>query len=211
MPDFIHKYVPSPNGSPWTLLLLHGTGGDERDLISLGTELGSGAALLSPRGKTLENGMPRFFRRLAMGVFDLEDLKFRTEELADFITASAGRYGFDPGKVIALGYSNGANIAASLLLRHPTILAGAVLLRPMIPFVPEKQIALDRIPIWIGGGRRDPIVPPDQTAALATMLQNAGAHVDIHWSPNGHDLSQEELLEAGRWIGKIAVVRPAGN
>ncbi len=206
MPHFIHEYLPPSNGSPWTLLLLHGTGGDEQDLIPLGTELGRGAGLLSPRGKTLENGMPRFFRRLAMSVFDLEDLKFRTDELAGFVTLSANQYGFDASKVIALGYSNGANIAASLLLRRPEILAGAVLLRPMIPFVPKEQVSLDHIPIWIGGGKRDPIITPEQTAELATMLKKAGADVDVHWSANGHELNQEELRDAGRWLAKITVV-----
>ncbi len=208
MSDFIHQYVPATNGSPWTLLLLHGTGGDERDLIPLGTELGNGAALLSPRGKTLENGMPRFFRRLAMGVFDIEDLKVRTDELAEFVTSSATRYAFDARRVVALGYSNGANIAASLLLRHPTILAGAVLLRPMVPFVPETKISLDQAPIWIGGGRRDPIVTPAQTLELVSMLQSSGAKVDVHWSANGHDLDQEELREAAKWIARIAAFPP---
>src|SRR4026209_2924110 len=130
-PDFIHDCVPG--SSSRTLLLLHGTGGNERDLIPLGRELDPNASLLSPRGKILENGMPRFFRRLAEGVFDLEDLKARTHELADFVLAAAREYGFDAGRVFAAGYSNGANIAASSLLLRPGMLAGAVLLRPMVP------------------------------------------------------------------------------
>ena len=146
-----------------------------------------------------------------MGVFDLEDLRFRTDELAGFIADSAKRYGFDASKVVALGYSNGANIAASLLLRHPKILAGAVLLRPMVPFVPQEKISLAQTPIWIGGGKRDPIVTAAQTSELVTMFRSAGANVDVHWSTGGHDLEQEELREAGRWIARATASSPIGN
>src|SRR5437588_9417037 len=149
-PDFIHEFVPG--SSERTLLLLHGTGGNERDLIPLGHELDPGAALLSPRGKVLEHGMPRFFRRLAEGVFDLEDLTRRTHELADFVADAATRYGFDPRNVIAVGFSNGANIAASLLLLRPETLAAAVLFRPMIPLVPETLPDLSRVPVFIAAG-----------------------------------------------------------
>src|SRR5438046_1466021 len=134
-PDFIHDFVPG--SSSRTLLLLHGTGGNERDLIPLGRELDPNAALLSPRGKVLENGMPRFFRRLAEGVFDLEDLKYRTNELADFVAAAAQHYGFASDNLIAVGYSNGANIAAAMLLLRPEILHGAVLFRAMVLLVPK--------------------------------------------------------------------------
>src|SRR5438876_3634554 len=123
-PDFIHEFIPGD--SPCTLLLLHGTGGNERDLIALGRELDAKAALLSPRGKVLENGMPRFFRRLAEGVFDLQDLEYRTNELADFVTAAAQHYEFATDQLVAVGYSNGANIAASMLLLRPELLRGAV-------------------------------------------------------------------------------------
>src|SRR6187401_91570 len=135
-PDFIHEFLPG--NSSRTLLLLHGTGGNERDLISLGRELDPNAALLSPRGKVLENGMPRFFRRLAEGVFDLEDLKYRTNELADFVIAAAQHYGFASDNVVAVGYSNGANIAASILLLRPQVLSAAVLFRAMVPVIPDK-------------------------------------------------------------------------
>src|SRR6266478_6575321 len=134
-PDFIHEFVPG--SSERTLLLLHGTGGNERDLIPLGHELDPGASLLSPRGKVLENGMPRFFRRLAEGVFDLEDLTKRTHELADFVIAAAQRYKIDMKNIVAVGYSNGANIAASMLLLRPEILSAAVLFRAMVPLVSE--------------------------------------------------------------------------
>ena len=134
--DFIHQFIPG--SSDRTLLLLHGTGGDENDLIPLGRELDPAAALLSPRGKVLENGYPRFFRRLAEGVFDLEDLKQRTDELADFVVAAAEHYHFDARKLVAVGYSNGANVAASILLRRPGVLPSAILLRAMVPFIPEE-------------------------------------------------------------------------
>src|SRR5213594_4986343 len=152
-PDFIHEFVPG--ASDRTLLLLHGTGGNERDLIPLGHELDPNAALLSPRGKVLENGMPRFFRRLAEGVFDLEDLKNRTNELADFVAAAAQHYGFAADKVVAVGYSNGANIAASMLLLRPKTLRGAVLFRAMVPLVPDTPPNLSAVRVWIGAGMND--------------------------------------------------------
>src|SRR5881275_2857001 len=155
-PDFIHEFVPG--ASDRTLLLLHGTGGNEHDLIPLGRELDPNASLLSPRGKILENGMPRFFRRLAEGVFDLEDLKNRTDELADFVVAAAQHYGFAADKVVAAGYSNGANIAASMLLLRPEILSAAILFRAMVPLIPERQPNLSRVRVWIGAGTDDPII-----------------------------------------------------
>ena len=200
---FVHEYVPSTSGSPYTLLVLHGTGGDEHDLLPLGAQLGGGAAMLSPRGKSLENGMNRFFRRSAMGVFDLEDLKARTHELAGFVSSAAERYGFDPKKVIALGYSNGANIAASLLLLRPGVLAGAVLLRPMTPLIPEPLPSLDGVPVWLGGGRKDTMIPPAKTQELAELLALAGANVQTHWSQLGHELGQAELREAHCWLGNL--------
>src|SRR5215472_7458798 len=146
-PDFIHEFVPGTSNR--TLLLLHGTGGNERDLIALGRELDPNAALLGPRGKVLENGMPRFFRRLAEGVFDLEDLKYRTNELADFVIAAAQHYGFASDQLVAVGYSNGANIAASMLLLRPEILSSAILFRAMVPLVPDKKPNLNSKHIWI--------------------------------------------------------------
>src|SRR3954462_11651739 len=155
-PDFIHDFVPG--SSVRTLLLLHGTGGNERDLIALGRELDPKAALLSPRGKVLENGMPRFFRRLAEGVFDLEDLKYRANELADFVASAAKHYGFTSDNVVAIGYSNGANIAASILLLRPEIMPAAILLRAMGPRVPDRLPDLSSVRVWIGAGDQDPII-----------------------------------------------------
>jgi len=183
-----------------TLLLLHGTGGDEQDLIPLGEALMPGAALLSPRGRVLENGMPRFFRRLAEGVFDLEDLKRRTDELARFIADASRAYGLEQDEIIAVGYSNGANIAASLLLTHPRLLSGAVLFRPMVPFVPRTAPNLTDVPVLLAAGRSDEIVPPEQTEALATILEGAGARVSIEWHDGGHELGQDDLKAAKEWL-----------
>jgi len=196
--DFIHQYVPG--SSDRTLLLLHGTGGNEHDLLPLGRELDPAAALLSPRGQVLENGHPRFFRRLAEGVFDLEDLKRRTDELADFILAAAQAYHFDLTKLIAVGYSNGANIAASILLRRPGLLRAAVLLRAMVPFEPEELPNLNGVRIWIGGGKQDTIIPRENTERLASILSAAGADVSAHFFEAGHSLTSIELVLVKRWL-----------
>jgi predicted esterase len=202
---FVHRFLPAPTpeNAP-TLLLLHGTGGNENDLLPLGKQLLSGANLLSLRGKVLENGMPRFFRRLAEGVFDQEDLRFRTDELAQFIAAAVTEYHLDAKRLFAVGYSNGANIAASLLLRQPDVLAGAVLLHPMVPFVPETLPDLSGKPIFIGAGRNDPIVPTANTTQLVQMLESAGAKVALHWHNGGHSLTQEELDAAKQWLSEQA-------
>jgi predicted esterase len=197
-PDFIHEFVPGASNR--TLLLLHGTGGNERDLIPLGRELDPRAVLLSPRGKVLENGMPRFFRRLAEGVFDLEDLKTRTNELADFVAAAAQHYAFAADKVVAVGYSNGANIAASMLLLRPEILRGAVLFRAMVPLVPENLPDLSSVQIWIGAGSEDPIIPTSETQRLVELLRSAGANVTIRFFSAGHGLTNSEVETAGRWL-----------
>ena len=203
--SFIHQYVAPQGDSTDTLLLLHGTGGDERDLLDLGRQMAPGAGLLSPRGKVLENGMPRFFRRLAMGVFDIEDVKYRAHELAQFVKTAAKHYGFDPDKVTALGYSNGANIAAAMLLLHPQVLASAVLLRPMVPLVPDSLPSLRDIPVFIAAGKRDPIVRPEETAKLAELLRKAGATVDLQWSAGGHELTAVELAQAKEWLQRTLV------
>ena len=200
-PDFIHEFIPGD--SPRTLLLLHGTGGNERDLIPLGRELDAKAALLSPRGKVLENGMPRFFRRLAEGVFDLEDLKYRTNELADFVTAAAQHYEFATDQLVAVGYSNGANIAASMLLLRPQLLPTAILFRAMVPLHPEKEPNLSSVRVWIGAGDQDPIVPASETKRLAELLRRVGADVTIHFAKAGHGLTNNELEAAGHWVGEL--------
>jgi phospholipase/carboxylesterase/glyoxalase family protein len=207
--DFVHRFIPArpqervetaiPRPLP-TLLLLHGTGGNENDLLELGRRLLPGAALLSPRGRALENGAPRFFRRLAEGVFDVPDLKLRTHELADFIAVAADAYHFDASHVIAVGYSNGANIAASLLLLRPGVLAGAVLFHPMVPLIPDLMPELDGTPIFIGAGRNDPLVPVENTERLITLFERCGARVTTAWHQGGHNLGREELREAQIWL-----------
>jgi predicted esterase len=198
---FIHRFVAPAQPDPKiTLLLLHGTGANEEDLIPLGHQLVPGAALLSPRGRVLEHGMPRFFRRLAEGVFDLDDLKLQTDELAKFVSNAVRKYGLDGHKIIAVGYSNGANIAASLLLTHPQLLSGAVLFRPMVPFRPQVSPNLKSVPVLLAAARHDQIVPPKQTSELAEILTSAGARVTTHWHPGGHELGVDDVAAAKQWL-----------
>ncbi len=199
--DFVHTFVPGEGAvAASTLLLLHGTGGNENDLLGLGRMLAPGTALLSPRGKVQEQGMPRFFRRLAPGVFDTEDLQQRTHELADFVAAAASEYQFEPQRVAAVGYSNGANIAASTLLLRPGTLLAAVLFHPMVPLVPEHLPDLSGTQVFIGAGQRDPITSPQEAERLAQMLESAGAAVVLHWHPGGHELRTEEVEAAAHWL-----------
>jgi len=200
-PDFIHEFVPGTSSR--TLLLLHGTGGNERDLIPLGRELDANAALLSPRGKILENGMPRFFRRLAEGVFDLEDLKYRANELADFVSAAAQHYGFASDNLVAVGYSNGANIAGAMLLLRPEVLANAILFRAMVPLHPDKLPNLSSVRVWIGAGDQDPIVPASETKRLAELLRRAGADVTIQFAKAAHGLTNDDIKAARGWLGEL--------
>jgi phospholipase/carboxylesterase len=198
---FAHRFYPGDTGA--TLLLLHGTGGSEDDLVPLGRELAPGAAILSPTGKVSEYGAARFFRRLAEGVFDHEDLVFRTHELAGFVEAASDEYGFDPSKIVAVGYSNGANIAGSLMLLHPGLLRAAVLFRAMIPFEPEETPDLSGMPVFIAAGRRDQMIPSQNTQRLAEILTQAGADLDLRWRDTGHGLTYEEVEEAKGWLSGI--------
>ena len=200
---FDHRFLPGDDESGPTLLLLHGTGGNEEDLIPLGQELLAGAAILSPRGKVSEYGAPRFFRRLAEGVFDHEDLLFRTHELAGFVAAAADEYGFDPAKIVAVGYSNGANVAASAILLHPGLLRAAVLFRAMVPFEPEVMPDISGMPVFMAAGRMDRMISPDNTQRLADILADAGADVDLRWRNVGHPLTYEEVGEAREWLAGI--------
>jgi phospholipase/carboxylesterase len=205
---FTHRFV-SPSGTrnddkaakEVTLLLLHGTGGNEDDLLSLGRELVPNAALLSPRGKILEAGrIPRFFRRLAEGVFDIDDLKFRTHELADFVQAASRVYGFDARKVIAVGYSNGANIAASILLLRPQTLSDAILFRAMVPLVPDMIPDLSRKRIFMSCGLHDPIATKQEAERLSGLFKEAGAYVALQWQNSGHELTQHDIQAAKEWL-----------
>lgn len=199
---FTHVFEPGEDG--WTLLLLHGTGGDERDLVGLGRQLAPGAALLSPRGKVLEGDAPRFFRRLAVGQLDIPDLLVRTDELARFVGAAVERYELDPEHVIAVGLSNGANIAVSLLMRHPSLLRGAALLRPMLPYEPSEAPRLDGVNVLVDSGEHDPYSPPQQSARLVQVLRDGGARVTAHSEPGaGHNLTQNDLAQTARWMAGV--------
>lgn len=202
---FVHIFVPAESQDAPTLLMLHGTGGDEHDLIELGGQLWPGAALLGLRGKVLENGMPRFFRRIAEGVFDVEDLKFRTEELKHFIDAAEGKYDFSRNKLIVIGYSNGANIASSLILLHPHYLAAAVLFRPMMPFMPDLIPNMSHLFVFIDAGRLDPIVPSGQVQELGALLESGGADVTISWHQRGHELGEDDVRAARTWLSEEKV------
>ena len=202
--SFVHRFIAGHGpAAATTLLLLHGTGGNENDLLPLGNLLLPGASVLSPRGKVLENGMPRFFRRLAEGVFDVDDLKRRTHELADFIGEAIAAYSLDPKRIIAVGYSNGANIASSMMLLHPDVLAAAALFRPMVPFVPEGIPDLRGKSVLASGGARDPIAPPEETRRVIALFSSAGANVTEHRHPGGHELGQDDVAATQAWLSAI--------
>jgi len=203
--DLGFTHVFEPGSGPRTLLLLHGTGGDERDLLGLGRALDPDAALLSPLGKVAEAGMPRFFRRLAEGVFDEEDLVARAAELAGFVRASADAYGFAADQVVAAGFSNGANIGAALLLLHPGVLRAAALFAAMVPLVPAELPDLAGVRAFLSAGRADPIAPAAQAERLAALLTAAGADTTLAWHPGGHSLGADQVREARSWLtGPIA-------
>jgi len=200
MSALIYRYVPGTRAE--TLLLLHGTGGDETDLLGIGQAVLPGAALLSPRGPVLENGMPRFFRRFAEGVFDVEDIKLRAAELGDFVTEKAAEYGFDPARVMALGYSNGANIAAAMLLTGAAAFRRAVLIRTMVPLEPEKQPDLHGTEVLLSSGLYDPLATAQQTKHLRALLESAGATVTEHTERSGHQMTQGDIEAARRWLAR---------
>jgi predicted esterase len=200
--DFVHVFEPPANPAAPILLLLHGTGGNEQDLLSLAEVLSPEAGILSPRGKVLERGMPRFFRRLAEGVFDIEDLKLRTGELADFLIAAGAKYGFDVSRLIAVGFSNGANIAASTMLLRPDALIAGILIRAMVPLVPEPLPSLPRTRVLVSNGRTDPLVSLAETERLAQLFRDSGADVALEWQPGGHQLTPGDVTVAREWLAK---------
>ena len=183
-----------------TLVLLHGTGGNEEDLILLGKKIEPNASILSPRGKILENGMPRFFRRLSEGVFDLKDLRIRSHELADFIQKCSVHYKFDLERTIAIGFSNGANIAVSIFFLRPELFQGAILFRAMVPFIPNSLPNLLNKRILISAGLKDPIVSKTETENLYRLFQKTNANTTLKWQPSGHNLIQEDILVAKQWM-----------
>jgi phospholipase/carboxylesterase len=209
---FIHRFEPGNRLEAPPLLLLHGTGGDENDLLPLGRAVSPGSALLSPRGKVLEHGMPRFFRRLAESVFDEDDVRRRANELADFVEAARERY--DIAAPVGLGYSNGANIAAAMLMLRPDVLAGAVLLRAMVPLSEPPKADLKDKPVLVVSGKLDPIIPASNSAQLAALLTKAGANVQHPVLPTGHQLSPTDLTIGQKWIQAVGFFQadkpPAG-
>ena len=203
MNDFIYRFIPGKGER--TLLLLHGTGGDEADLLPLGFAIAPDASLLSPRGKVLENGAPRFFRRLAEGVFDEKDVVERAHELAKFVSAAAQKYRFDLNALIAVGYSNGANIASAMMLLGALKTRGAILFRPMVPLSRPPQHPLDDCEVLISGGLFDPIATPDQVNALANSLRERKARVAVRMQESGHELTERDVETARDWLAPSAV------
>lgn len=204
---FIHRFIPredSPAGTPdlstETLLVLHGTGGNENDLVGIGRAIAPGAAILSPRGNVLENGAPRFFRRIAEGVFDPKEVHSRGQDLARFIRGAIVTYGLDPNRIFALGYSNGANIASTVMLIEPGIIQGAILFRPMVVYEPPRKNDLTGSSVFISAGRMDQIVPTASVEALAGMFRAANADVTLKWQLAGHNLVPGEIREAADWL-----------
>lgn len=194
-----HIYIKGKDLNRPTLLLLHGTGGDERDLLPLAERVDPEASVLSVRGNILENGMPRFFKRKAEGIFDEEDLIFRTKELNDFLDKAAGEYDFDRDNIVAIGYSNGANIAGSLLFHYKDALKAAILHHPMVPIRGLELPDLSGKRVFIAAGTNDPICPPEESTELQLLLEGAGAKVELHWEDRGHQLTNEEVEAASKW------------
>ncbi|MCA0433082.1 MAG: alpha/beta hydrolase [Proteobacteria bacterium] len=197
---FTHVFKPATAPGKRPVLLLHGTGGNEHDLLELGAAVAPGRALLSPRGRVLEHGMPRFFRRFAEGVFDEEDVKLRAGELAEFIAAARKAHGLEAP--IALGFSNGANIAAALLLLHPEALAGAVLLRAMAPFKALPEVAHKGTKVLLLSGQMDGMIPLPEARRLAEHLGKAGANVEQKEIPSGHGLTQSDFVQTARFFAE---------
>jgi phospholipase/carboxylesterase len=206
--SFVHEYVPAPSGGDAvTLLMLHGTGGDERAMLHLGPELDEGAAMLAPRGQVDEDGRHRFFRRFAPGVPDLDDLHVRTYALAEWVRGAAERLSFNRSRVVAVGYSNGANVAASLLLLEPGLLAGAVLFRPGFPFEPERRPRLQGTRVLIAAGRGDHLVAAALPERLCSLLQQCGADVTVHWDNAAHAVDRREVSAAREWLRRHRLAR----
>lgn len=197
-----HLFFEGSNLHAPTLLLLHGTGGDEKDLLPLASVISPHSSVLSVKGNVVENGMARFFRRLAEGVFDEEDLVFRTRELYEFLDEMAEIYKFNRNNLVGVGYSNGANIAASMLFHFQQPLSGAILFHPMVPIRGKQIPSLKGVPVFIGAGKRDPLIPVRETEELIQLLRQADSHVTEYWGNAGHQLTGEEVEQAKDWFQK---------
>jgi phospholipase/carboxylesterase len=200
----VHLHRPSTDDDPVTLVLLHGTGADEHDLVPLGQHLRPSASLLSPRGNVREQGMPRWFARHAEGVLDTADVAHRADALADWLVAATEAYDLDPTRSVAVGFSNGANVAAALMLRHPDVFRAAALFAPMVPLEPRTRVDLSRTSIFVSAGRRDPICPPEQAERVVELLTERDAAVDLHWHDGGHQLPRDHADAARDWLGSWA-------
>jgi len=203
MNDFIYRFIPGAGDR--TLLLLHGTGGNENDLLPLGRAIDPDASLLSPRGKVLENGAPRFSRRLAEGIFDEKDVVARAQELANFVSAAAKKHAFDEKTLVAIGYSNGANIASAMILLGLLKFRGAILSRPMVPLSHPPDTSLENCTVLICGGRFDPIARPEQVNALAELLRDRKAEVEVRMQESGHELTDADVEAARDWLAASAI------
>lgn len=198
---FVHRFVSAEDSaSGETLIVLHGTGGNENDLVGIGQTVAPGAAILSPRGNVLENGAPRFFKRLAEGVFDPKEVRSRAEELTRFIRTAIAKYELDASRIYVLGYSNGANIASTVMFIEPRLLKGAVLFRPMLVYEPEERGDLSGTSVFISAGRMDPIVPVKSVERLAELFESSHAEVALKWQQTGHNLVPSEVREAADWL-----------
>ena len=208
--ELVHRFSTGEGrNAQTTLLLLHGTGGDENDMLPLGESLLPGAAILSPRGAVRERGMPRFFARLAEGVFDLEDLALRTQQLIRFVNGAVAKYELDPSRLIAVGFSNGANIAASVMLTGPAVFSHAILFRAMVPFEPEQPAKLGGTPVLLSSGEWDPIATPEQARRLQSLLTAAGAKPTLNFFDAGHELTRGDVSAAASWISALVTRTPA--
>lgn len=200
-----HLFNKGTDSTKPTLLLLHGTGGNELDMLPLAGRVDEGASVLSVRGNVLENGMPRYFKRVAEGVFDEEDLIFRTKELNGFLDEAAREYDFDRENIVAIGYSNGANIAASLLFHYENALKAAILHHPMVPIRGIELPDLTGKKVFIAAGTNDPICPPSESTELQLVLEKANAKVKLHWESRGHQLTAEEVEAAREWYSSLSI------
>jgi phospholipase/carboxylesterase len=205
---FVHQYLPAPRGGDAsTFLMLHGTGGDQHDLLHLGPTLDEGAGMLAPRGEDLAGAGPGFLQNLVAGALDLDELHARTYELADWVRVAAGAHRFDLKRVVAVGYASGADMAASLLLLESGLLAGAVLFRPALPLEPERKPHLNGVAVFVAAGRADEGVPPGQLEGLTYQLRRAGADVTLHWDNAGHELDSREIAAAREWLRRHHLAR----
>ena len=199
--SYLHRFEAGSDPTKPPILLLHGTGADENDLLPLGRAIAPGSALLSPRGKEVERGMARFFRRMSEGVFDEDDIRRRAGELAGFIAEARAAYRLVAP--IAVGYSNGANIAAALLLLHPDALAGAALMRAIAPFRHAPKVDLSGKPVLLLSGEGDPMAPAESAGRLAATLTGEGAIVQRELLPTGHQLSEADAALARDWLARL--------